>query len=70
MSGAGPCLISGPTVGMFYLLETIFAPVWVWMIFKEAPSAQTLTGGGILLTALIAHSVWELAEEGRTRASG
>jgi drug/metabolite transporter (DMT)-like permease len=65
-----PVFISGPTVGMFYLLETILAPVWVWLIFKEAPSAQTLAGGGILLTALIAHSVWELNEERRTRAPG
>jgi drug/metabolite transporter (DMT)-like permease len=63
-----PVFISGPTVGMFYLLETILAPVWVWMIFKEAPSAQTLLGGSILLCALIAHSVWELREERRARA--
>jgi drug/metabolite transporter (DMT)-like permease len=65
-----PVYISGPTVGMFYLLETIFAPVWVWMIFKEVPSAQTMIGGGILLSALIAHSVWELAEESRARTAG
>ena len=65
-----PVYISGPTVGMFYLLETIFAPVWVWMIFKEVPSAQTLIGGGILLAALIAHSIWELSEERRARTRG
>jgi drug/metabolite transporter (DMT)-like permease len=65
-----PVYISGPTVGMFYLLETIFAPVWVWMIFKEVPSSQTLIGGGILLSALIAHSVWELNEERRARTPG
>jgi drug/metabolite transporter (DMT)-like permease len=65
-----PVYISGPTVGMFYLLETIFAPVWVWMIFKEVPSTQTLIGGGILLSALIAHSLWELNEERRARAPG
>ena len=62
-----PAFISGPTVGMFYLLETILAPVWIWMIFKEAPSAQTLLGGGILLAALVAHSIWELGEERRAR---
>jgi drug/metabolite transporter (DMT)-like permease len=65
-----PVFISGPTVGMFYLLETIFAPVWVWMIFKEVPSTQTLIGGGILLAALIAHSIWELREERRARTLG
>lgn len=65
-----PSFLPGATVGMFYLLETILAPVWVWMIFQEAPTSQTLTGGGILLAALTAHSVWELSEERRTRASG
>jgi drug/metabolite transporter (DMT)-like permease len=62
-----PVFISGPTVGMFYLLETILAPIWVWMIFKEVPSSQTLLGGGILLSALIAHSIWELNEDRRAR---
>jgi drug/metabolite transporter (DMT)-like permease len=62
-----PSHISGATVGMFYLLETILAPVWVWMIFKEVPSSQTLIGGGILLSALVAHSVWELRQERRAQ---
>jgi drug/metabolite transporter (DMT)-like permease len=65
-----PAYISGATVGMFYLLETILAPIWVWMIFKEVPTKQTLIGGGILLAALTAHSIWELNEERRTRACG
>ena len=65
-----PSFLPGATVGMFYLLETILAPVWVWMIFKEAPTGQTLIGGGILLAALLAHSIWELNEERRTRAPG
>jgi drug/metabolite transporter (DMT)-like permease len=65
-----PSYISGATVGMFYLLETILAPVWIWMIFKEVPSSQTLIGGGILLSALVAHSVWELSEERRALSPG
>lgn len=62
-----PTFISGTHVAMFYLLETILAPIWVWMIFKEVPSEQTLVGGGILLAALIAHSIWELNEDRRAR---
>jgi drug/metabolite transporter (DMT)-like permease len=45
---------------MFYLLETILAPIWVWLIFSEAPSHVTLTGGLILVLALIAHSLWPI----------
>jgi drug/metabolite transporter (DMT)-like permease len=55
-----PVFLPGATVGMFYLLETILAPVWVWLIFNEVPTNQTFVGGSILLGALIAHSVWEM----------
>ncbi|MCJ8519239.1 drug/metabolite transporter (DMT)-like permease [Pseudorhizobium tarimense] len=56
----GPRYLSGPEVGMFYLLETILAPIWVWMIFTEVPTTQTLVGGVTLLLALVAHSVWQM----------
>lgn len=64
-----PSFIPATHVGMFYLMETILAPIWVWLIFSETPTPQTLIGGGILLAALIAHSVWELSEERRVRLS-
>lgn len=54
----GPRYLSAPEVGMFYLLETILAPIWVWLIFTEAPGRMTLTGGLILILALSAHSLW------------
>ena len=66
---AGPRYISGPEVSMFYLLETIFAPVWVWMIFAEVPSRNSLIGGGILIVTLVAHSLWQLHEGRRRRAA-
>jgi len=56
----GPKYLSGPEVGMFYLLETILAPVWVWLIFAEVPSVRTLTGGAILIAALVGYSVWQM----------
>ena len=59
---AGPRYISGGEVAMFYLLETVLAPVWVWAIFAEVPSSNTLIGGSILIAALVAHSIWQLWE--------
>lgn len=56
----GPRYLSAPEVGMFYLLETILAPIWVWIIFMETPSTQTLIGGTILIFALIGHSIWQM----------
>ena len=61
----GPKYISGPEVAMFYLLETVLAPIWVWLIFAERPTTQSLIGGAILVAALVAHSLWLL--EGRRR---
>lgn len=64
----GPRYLAAPEVAMFYLLETVLAPVWVWMIFAEQPSRASLVGGTILIAALVAHSVWQMACGGRRGA--
>lgn len=61
----GPKYISGPEVAMFYLLETILAPIWIWMIFSEAPTVMGLIGGAIIITALVSHSLWQLSTHRR-----
>ena len=61
-----PRLLYGPLVAMAYLLETIFAPIWVWMIFNETPTTLTLFGGGVMLSAIITHSLWELQQARRS----
>jgi drug/metabolite transporter (DMT)-like permease len=66
----GPRYISGPEVAMFYLLETIFAPIWVWMIFSEVPSRASMIGGVILIATLVAHSLWLLHEGRQRKAAG
>lgn len=65
----GPKYISGPEVGMFYLLETVLAPIWVWIVFLEAPSRQSLIGGLILVATLIVHSLWQLRDARRARTN-
>ena len=65
----GPKYISGPEVAMFYLLETVLAPIWVWLIFAERPTTQSLIGGAILIAALVAHSLWQLLEGRRRKAA-
>ena len=64
---AAPRYIGGAETAMFYLLETILAPVWVWMIFAETPTHAALLGGAIILAALAAHTVWEMR---RARETG
>jgi drug/metabolite transporter (DMT)-like permease len=65
----GPKYISGPEVAMFYLLETILAPVWMWMIFSEVPTRIGLIGGAIIVVALVAHSLWQLISHRRAARS-
>ncbi len=61
----GPRYLSAPEVGMFYLLETVLAPIWVWIVFAEQPSSQTLVGGSILITALLCHSLWQMRSKAK-----
>lgn len=63
----GPKYLSGPEIAMFYLLETVFAPIWVWVLFAETPSANSLVGGSIVVAALFAHAVWQLTHGRRRR---
>jgi drug/metabolite transporter (DMT)-like permease len=65
----GPKYISGPEVAMFFLLETVLAPVWVWMIFGETPTTLALIGGVILITALAGHTFWQFCRERLKRRS-
>jgi len=65
----GPRYISGPEVAMFYLLETVLAPIWVWLIFTEVPSTRSLIGGAILIAALVFHSLWQIAHGSMRRAA-
>ncbi len=58
----GPRYLSAPEVGMFYLLETILAPIWVWISFNETPTSQTLAGGAVLILALVGHSLWQMRQ--------
>lgn len=62
----GPKYLTGAEVGMFYLLETVLVPVWVWLIFAEVPSQTTLIAGAVLISALLIHSLWQLRDQTRT----
>lgn len=55
-----PRYIPAPQVAIFFLLETVLAPIWVWLIFAEVPTDKTLLGGVIVLGAIAGHSLWQL----------
>ncbi|MGI9366148.1 MAG: DMT family transporter [Rhizobiaceae bacterium] len=55
-----PRFISAPNVALFYLLETVLAPLWVWMVFQEIPSRNVFIGGTLVICAISGHGLWEL----------
>ena len=59
----GPKYLSAAETGMFYMLETVLAPVWVWLAFSEQPPVPTLIGGAIILLALVWHSTHSMRRE-------
>jgi drug/metabolite transporter (DMT)-like permease len=56
----GPRFLPSADVSMFFLLETVLTPIWIWMLFTELPSQSVFIGGLIVVATLIAHSVWRL----------
>ncbi|MFZ1815767.1 MAG: DMT family transporter [Rhizobiaceae bacterium] len=60
-----PRYIPAPQTAIFFLLETVLAPVWVWYVFSEEPSRQTIIGGSIVLGAVLAHAAWGIARSRR-----
>lgn len=55
-----PSLLPAAHVAMFYLLETVLGPLWVWLAVGEEPSKTAFIGGTIVITTLIVHSVLSL----------
>jgi len=51
-----PRFITAAEVNLFFLLETILGPIWVWLIIKEQPSLETIQGGLVIITAIAIHS--------------
>lgn len=38
-------------------LDAPLAPLWVWLVFNETPSASTMLGGAIVFVAVVSHVV-------------
>ena len=55
-----PRFIPAAEVNLFFLLETIIGPIWVWLIIKEQPSPETMQGGAVIITAIAIHSFIKL----------
>ncbi|MDC0863720.1 DMT family transporter [Candidatus Pelagibacter sp.] len=57
-----PRFIPAEEVNLFFLLETIIGPFWVWLIINEQPSIETIQGGCIILLTIAIHSFLKLKQ--------
>ena len=55
-----PRFIPAEEVNLFFLLETIIGPFWVWMVIKEQPSLETIQGGVVIILTIAIHSFLKL----------
>ena len=55
-----PRYITAPEVNLFFLLETILGPLWVWLVIKENPSIETTIGGIVIVSTIAVHSILSL----------
>ena len=55
-----PRFITAAEVNLFFLLETILGPIWVWLVVKEQPSLETIQGGMVIIAAIAIHSYLSL----------
>jgi len=58
-----PRYITAAEVNLFFLLETIFGPLWVWLVIKEQPSMETIIGGSIIIITIAIHSMLVLKKK-------
>ncbi len=57
-----PRFITAAEVNLFFLLETIIGPIWVWLIIKEQPTIETIFGGMVIIITIAAHSFLKLTK--------
>ena len=51
-----PRYITAAEVNLFFLLETVLGPFWVWLVIKEQPSVETIVGGVVIILTIATHS--------------
>jgi drug/metabolite transporter (DMT)-like permease len=57
-----PRFIPAYEVEIFFILETILGPIWVWFVIHEQPSIKTIIGGIVIILIIITHTIFELLE--------
>ena len=54
-----PRYIPAYEVEIFFVLETILGPLWVWLIIHEQPTTKTIIGGICIILIIMSHTLSE-----------
>ncbi len=52
----GSRTVESATVGLLMLMETVCAPLWVWLFLNEIPPISVFLGGAVIILAIILKS--------------
>lgn len=56
----GTKYINASEVSLLMIIETIMAPIWVWIFLNEIPTSHTLIGGTVIIITLVINSIYTL----------
>src|SRR5437667_230089 len=62
---AGARLLRAAQSSLIGMLEIVLGPLWVWLVLSERPPAASLTGGALILAALLVNVLFDLVTPGR-----
>jgi len=58
-----PRYIPAYDVELFFLLEAVLGPIWVWIFIKEQPSLDAIIGGICIIFVIFIHTLLEINEK-------
>ncbi len=64
----GARLIPSAFAALLGVAETILGPLWVWLVLDETPAPRTVAGGAVVLAAIVAYLIWQIAHQRRIRS--
>jgi len=58
---AGARVLRAAQSSLIGMLEIVLGPLWVWLVLSERPPTASLTGGALILVALLTNTVLDVA---------
>lgn len=62
--GVGTKRLPASEVGLLTIIQTVMAPLWVWLVLNEIPPRAAFIGGSIILAALLVNSIYLIQKKG------